>query len=45
MRIVQLDEQPAGIGVLRVCYVSRMTWVPDLTRIQRLSQEGGAQTD
>ena len=40
MRVVQLDEQPAGIGVLQVCYVSRMTWVPGLTRTRWLLQEG-----
>ena len=40
MRIVQLDEQPAGIGVLQVRYVPRISWVPSLTRIQWLSQEG-----
>ena len=33
MRIVQLDEQPAGVDVLQVCYIQTMRWVPDLTRI------------
>jgi len=33
MRIVQLDEQPAGVGVLQVCCIPRITQVPDLTRI------------
>ena len=33
MRIVQLDEQPVGVGVLQVCCIPRITWVPRLTRI------------
>jgi hypothetical protein len=33
MRIVQLDEQPAGVGVLQVRYILRTAWVPVLTRI------------
>jgi len=27
MRIVQLDEQPVGVGVLQVCCIPRITWV------------------
>lgn len=33
MRIVQLDEQPAGVGVLQVCYTLRPVHVLSLTRI------------
>ena len=33
MRIVQLDEQPAGVGVLQVRCIPGTLWVPRLTRI------------
>jgi len=33
MRIVQLDEQPAGVGVLQACHTPITPCVPDLTRI------------
>lgn len=33
MRIVQLDEQPAGVGVLQVCFIQRIALVSGLTRI------------
>ena len=33
MRIVQLDEQPAGVGVLQVGYLPIIPCIPGLTRI------------